>query len=315
MVSISTPWTGTAKVYQGLLLGDNVGIVYTKSLDWRKLERTYNSVISLSPSAPKWSSKTPIILTKLKNYTVDDADEFMTSLNVPNMSLRWNAVKGFIQNLTIPAVPTLCIYGGGKKLQVLSTTAKQIIQTVHQKLYTKLAIRAQFRQYDNEGHVEILKNEKMIKFIHSYMNLQFTRKQKVQKKNVNFNRYNQTYENHSNTDHEAGMNKFKQDLKKIKQTSYEMNQILNQNKGKQIYIFKKKSKNVSNKVNKNDDKINVVSNDIKITSEIDSSTRSASASSKESLKYNYDGSLCTRYVHRPKEKESKDYNNDKNYFT
>ncbi|OAF72031.1 hypothetical protein A3Q56_00191 [Intoshia linei] len=187
-IPISGPFSGSVKTIKGMLLGDSFGIFYTKPEQWKKLETSWNVPIAAAPSTTKWKSQEPFVLTKNKNYTINNMDELLTSVNIPYGLNRWKAVKSLVNDLKEPQVDTLCFYGGGlytiKQLDYRHTDyphgkpklyyekADGTVNYESLTRCTKWSKSKYFRyhqQFDQNTHVGILHNKEMIKLIYDHM--------------------------------------------------------------------------------------------------------------------------------------------------
>lgn len=161
-ITLSAVWAGSVKAIKVFAIGDDLGAYFLRESVLRTEQITSPSLGWLLPSKLFWKETEILIQSNLKNYTLNDLQQYFIDINVPNA---WEFRKDnekYQLNFTAPGVEVHCLYGNK-------------VQTV-EKLYYKPGIAIdgypQLVSGDGDGTVNI-------RSLEACMHWQKSQKQKI----------------------------------------------------------------------------------------------------------------------------------------
>ncbi|CAL8070172.1 unnamed protein product [Calicophoron daubneyi] len=79
-MAVGGPYGGSVKAVESIVSGNDFGIPFKRSIDFRSLERALVSMGILMPDPRLWSDKEPIVTTPKANYTPHDYEQLYKDL-------------------------------------------------------------------------------------------------------------------------------------------------------------------------------------------------------------------------------------------
>lgn len=113
LITANTPWAGTILATRMYTAGYNFEIDAIDRVVIRGQQRSYETSVFLMPRSPAWSDDEVLVSTPQKNFTVNEYEEFFSSLNSSN---GWNVlqrVRNPDYDLRHPGIPLFCFYSLG----------------------------------------------------------------------------------------------------------------------------------------------------------------------------------------------------------
>lgn len=111
MITLSAVWAGSIKAVKVFAIGDDLGAYFLRESVLRTEQITSPSLGWLLPSKLFWKETEVLVQSDLKNYTLNNLQEYFADIGVPNA---WEFRKDnekYQLDFTAPGVEVHCLYG------------------------------------------------------------------------------------------------------------------------------------------------------------------------------------------------------------
>ncbi|XP_015921525.1 lysosomal phospholipase A and acyltransferase isoform X1 [Parasteatoda tepidariorum] len=112
LISLAGAWGGAVKALKTIASGENLGIIVVSQSALRTEQRTSPSLAYMLPTSKLWSKKDPIVITRERNYTVEDYYDFFRDIDyLTAYEMFKDNYENAMKSLEAPGVDVHCIHG------------------------------------------------------------------------------------------------------------------------------------------------------------------------------------------------------------
>ena len=118
LVTVGTPWAGSAIMTQIFASGYTMGIAGMNALLMRDQQRSFESAPLMLPRQPAWAHNETLLVTSHRNYTLADYDDFFRVTMYPEGGELLARVQREDYVWRHPGVDMYCWHGSGERVLI-----------------------------------------------------------------------------------------------------------------------------------------------------------------------------------------------------
>lgn len=112
LITLAAPWGGSVKSLKTFAVGDNLDVILLSEEKFRRVLRTWPSLVWIFPSPLFWGAEEVLISSMARDYTVNDMKTFFTDVHETNgWEMRKDTLPFLVNADQPPNVPVHCIFG------------------------------------------------------------------------------------------------------------------------------------------------------------------------------------------------------------